>query len=72
MSVISPPECASRFAAEAPKRAAGSALGFTETAAGQSGTRSMAGWALGLIDADNDRRSSDPIPEHLRLLKDPI
>ena len=24
----------------------------------------MAGWAIWLIDADDDRRSSDPIPEH--------
>jgi hypothetical protein len=32
----------------------------------------MAGWAIWPIDTDDDRRSSDPIPEHLRLLKDPI
>jgi hypothetical protein len=32
----------------------------------------MAGWAICLIDANDEGRSRDPIPEHLRLLKDPI
>ena len=74
MSVISPTNV-HPASQRKPKGAAGSALGFTETrspAAGQRGTRCMAGWAIWLIDTDDDRRSSDPIPEHLRLLKDPI
>jgi hypothetical protein len=74
MSVISPTNV-HPASQRKPKGAAGSALGFTETrspAGGQRGTRCMTGWAIWLIDTDDDRRSSDPIPEHLRLLKDPI